>query len=132
LRRNEADKDTYIFPFVYFADAAAKRGDPSSLRGTLMMRSDPRPSHLGTGMSQRAKVSSWTRISDNVMPPRVKNISNYRNGQLATYEVKADGYDVALLLGPAGKVAEAPGACVMLVKNGTLITPDPASGILES
>jgi branched-chain amino acid aminotransferase len=132
LRRNEADSDTYIFPFVYFADAAAKRGDPSSLRGDLMVRADPRPSHLGTGMSQRAKVSSWTRISDNVMPPRVKNISNYRNGQLATYEVKSDGYDVALLLGPNGKVAEAPGACVMLVKNGTLVTPDATSGILES
>ncbi len=132
LRRNDAREDTYIFPLVYLGDAQGKRFDPSKLEGDIFMRTSPRPSHLGAGMSQRAKVSSWTRISDNVMPPRIKNISNYRNGQLATYEVKTDGYDVALLLGPGGKVAEAPGACVMLVKNGKLITPDPTSGILES
>ena len=66
------------------------------------------------------------------MPPRVKNISNYRNGQLATHEVKLDGYDVALCLNPQGKVSEAPGACVMFVKDGKLITPDASSGILES
>src|SRR5690606_7543114 len=76
--------------------------------------------------------SSWTRISDNVMPPRVKNISNYRNGHLALHEVKMDGYDCAVLLNPQGKVAEAPGACIMLVRDGKLITPDAASGILES
>lgn len=132
LRQNGNREDTYIFPLVYFGAADTKRADPSSLKGDLVVRTDPRSSHLGTGLVQRGKISSWTRISDNVMPPRVKNISNYRNGQLATYEVKLDGYDVALLLGPDGKVAEAPGACVMFVKNDRLITPDPASGILES
>lgn len=132
LRKNNSREDTYVFPLVYFGDAQRKRADPSSLKGDMFMQTDPRPSHLDTGMTQRAKVSSWTRISDNVMPPRVKNISNYRNGQLATYEVKGDGYDVALLLGPDGKVTEAPGACVMFVKNGTLVTPDLTSGILES
>jgi branched-chain amino acid aminotransferase len=132
LKANGSREDTYIFPLVYFGQAQTKRADPASLQGDLFVRTDPRPSHLGTGLEHRAKISSWTRISDNVMPPRVKNISNYRNGQLATYEVKLDGYDVALLLGADGKVTEAPGACLMFVKNGTLITPDPASGILES
>ncbi|HWV22708.1 MAG TPA: branched-chain amino acid transaminase [Thermomicrobiales bacterium] len=132
LRANECREDTYVFPLVYFGEARTKRADPGSLHGDLYITTDSRPSHLGTGMTQRAKVSSWNRISDNVMPPRVKNISNYRNGQLATYEVKQDGYDVALLLGPDAKVTESSGACVMFVKNGKLITPDPASGILES
>lgn len=132
LKANECREDTYVFPLVYFGEAQTKRADPGSLHGDLFVRTNARPSHLGTGMTQRAKISSWTRISDNVMPPRVKNISNYRNGQLATYEVKLDGYDVALLLGADGKVTEAPGACVMFIKNGTLVTPDPASGILES
>lgn len=132
LRANECREDTYVFPLVYFGAARTKRFDPGSLRGDLLITTNARPSHLGTGKTQRAKISSWNRISDNVMPPRVKNISNYRNGQLATHEVKLDGYDVALLLGLDGKVTEAPGACVMFVKNGMLITPDPASGILES
>ena len=132
LRANEVREDTYIFPLVYLGASQAKRFDPTALAGELMIRTNPMPSHLGIGMTQRAKVSSWTRISDNVMPPRVKNIANYRNGQLATHEVRLDGYDVAIMLSPQGKVSEAPGACVVFVRDGKLITPDPSSGILES
>lgn len=132
MQVNEVKEDTYIRPLVYSGNAEGKRNDVSDLAGSLLVNTHPMASHLNTGYVQHAKVSSWSRISDNVMPPRIKNISNYRNGQLATYEVKQDGYDVALLLNPQGKVAEAPGACVMLVRDGKLITPDITSGILES
>lgn len=131
LRENECREDTYIFPFVYGSSSAA-RHDPSKLECETLIRTTAMPSHLGTGFSQHARVSTWTRISDTVMPPRIKNISNYRNGQLATHEVKLDGYDVALMLNPQGKISEAPGACVALVRDGKLITPDVTSGILES
>jgi branched-chain amino acid aminotransferase len=83
-------------------------------------------------MTQTAKVSSWRRISEDVMPPRVKNLSNYRNSQLAGMEARQDGYDTAILLNHLGKVAEGPGACVMLVSGNQVITPDIGSGILES
>lgn len=129
---NEIDDDTYIFPLVYSGGDPANRSDPASLEAAMYITTRPNPTHLGTDKVVRAKVSSWTRISDNVLPPRIKNISNYRNGHLALHEVKLDGYDAALLLNPQGKLAEAPGACVMLVKNGKVITPDTASGILES
>jgi len=132
LQANEVREDTYIRPLVYTANAAGKRNSPNELQGELLVNTNPMPTHLGTGFVQHAKVSSWSRISDNVMPPRVKNISNYRNGQLATYEVREDGYDVALMLNAQGKVSEAPAACVMLVRDGKLITPDITSGILES
>lgn len=129
---NGIDDDTYIFPLVYSGGDQAKRNDPAALEAAMYITTRPNPTHLCTDKIVRAKVSSWTRISDNVLPPRIKNISNYRNGHLALHEVKLDGYDAALLLNPQGKLAEAPGACVMLVKNGKLITPDTASGILES
>jgi branched-chain amino acid aminotransferase len=132
LMENECREDTYIFPLVYGADAETKRFDPGSLGSELMIRTRAMPSHLGTDFQQHARVSTWTRISDTVMPPRVKNISNYRNGQLATHEVKLDGYDVAFMLNPQGKISEAPGACIAFVANGKLITPDVTSGILES
>jgi branched-chain amino acid aminotransferase len=77
-------------------------------------------------------VSSWRRISEDVMPPRVKNLSNYRNSQLAGMEARYDGYDTAVLLNHHGKVSEGPGACIMLVDDNKLITPEPGSGILES
>jgi branched-chain amino acid aminotransferase len=47
-------------------------------------------------------------------------------------EARLDGYDTAILLNHLGKVAEWPGACVMLVSGNQVITPDVGSGILES
>lgn len=132
VQANECREDTYIFPLVYGAEADAKRFDPNDLRAEVTIRTRSMPSHLATGYTQNARFSTWTRISDTVMPPRVKNISNYRNGQLATHEVRQDGYDVAFMLNPQGKVSEAPGACVVAVSNGKLLTPDLTSGILES
>ena len=132
LRANDAREDTYIRPLVYTGDTNGKRFAQLAPRAEVLINTHGMPSHLLTGMTQRAKVSSWTRISDNVMPPRVKNISNYRNGQLAGNEARLDGYDVAFLLNPQGKVSEAPGACVMIIRNGVLITPGVTSGILES
>ena len=54
------------------------------------------------------QVSSWTRISDNSMPPRVKAMPNYHNSRLALLQARADGYDDAILLSSDGKVTEWP------------------------
>jgi branched-chain amino acid aminotransferase len=50
-----------------------------------------------------ACVSSWQRISDYSMPPRVKCAANYQNGRLALLQARLDGYDSAILLNTAGK-----------------------------
>ena len=132
LRANESCEDTYIRPLAYSMGTSGKRLSDLSAELGLLINTNPMPSQLDSGTAIRVKVSSWTRISDTVMPPRIKNISNYRNGQLATMEVKADGYDNALLLSPQGKVSEAPGACVMMIRKGQLVTPPTTDGILES
>lgn len=131
-RLNECHQDTYFFPLAYTADSYFTRYDSMEVKTALQILTRPMPSHLGSGHGMHAKVSSWRRISEDVMPPRVKNISNYRNGQLARQEVAQDGYDTAIILNHQGKVSEAPGACVMFVRDGKLITPDLTSGILES
>lgn len=131
-RKNDFAEDTYFFPLAYTADSYHTRYDSGQVQATLQIVTRPMPSHLGAGKGMSAKFSSWRRISEDVMPPRVKNLSNYRNGQLARQETAADGYDTALILNHLGKVAEGPGACVMFVRDGKLITPDPTSGILES
>lgn len=132
IQANESREDTYIRPLAYSSGASGKRLSSMATAAEVLINTNPMPTHLLTGYTQKAKVSSWTRISDNVMPPRIKNISNYRNGQLATMEAMQDGYDVAFLLNPQGKIAEASGACVAMVRHGKLITPDTTSGILES
>jgi branched-chain amino acid aminotransferase len=132
LRKNEVREDTYIRPMAYTANAAGKRFSEIGAESSLLINTHAMPTHLKTGLTHSAATSSWRRISDDVMPPRIKNFSNYRNGQLASMEARANGYDIGLLLNAQGKVAEAPGACVMLVAGGKIITPDVTSSILES
>lgn len=132
LRVNEAREDTYIYPMAYTNDSYNHRFDKPDQAAAIVIHTKPMPSHLGSDLAFKARVSSWRRISEDVMPPRVKNLSNYRNGQLARLEALQDGYDTALLLNSQGKVAEAPGACVMHVRNGKLVTPDLQSSVLES
>ena len=79
-----------------------------------------------------ACVSSWRRISDNIMPPRAKVGANYMNARFAHLQAIHDGYDLPLFLDQHGHVAEGAGACVMLIKDGKLITPSTTSSILES
>jgi branched-chain amino acid aminotransferase len=132
LRANDIREDTYIRPLAYAAETSGKRFAQLGQDTALLINTSPMESHLKSGMTQTAKVSSWRRISEDVMPPRIKNLSNYRNSQLAGMEARHDGYDTAILLNHLGKVAEGPGACVMLVSSDRIITPDIGSGILES
>jgi branched-chain amino acid aminotransferase len=131
-RANEIREDTYIRPLVYRGEGGGRGFSSFGGSTDVLINTRPNPSHLLSGRHSSACVSSWTRISDNVMPPRIKNVSNYRNGQLAGMEASLNGYDVALILNQQGKVAEGGGSCVMLVRNGKLITPDVTQSILES
>ena len=59
-----------------------------------------------TGLS--ACISSWRRIDDNSMPPRVKTGANYVAGRYAHLESNRAGYDLPIFLNANGKVAKAP------------------------
>jgi len=78
-----------------------------------------------------AAVSSWRRISDDAMPPRIKAGANYHNSRLAQHEAVRNGFDTTLLLNQRGTVSEAPGSCVVMVRDGQLVTPPGTSGVLE-
>lgn len=90
----------------------------------------PRSAKITEGIS--AQVSSWMRVPDNAMPMRAKVNANYQNGRLATLQSNADGYDTAIMLNSRGKVAEGPGMCFFMVRDGVPITPHTSSDILES
>jgi branched-chain amino acid aminotransferase len=132
IRANDHREDIYIRPLAYRGGSSGGGFSGFGSEASILINTSLRPTHLLTGRKQDACVSSWTRISDNVMPPRIKNLSNYRNGQLANMEANINGYDTAILLNTQGKVAEGPGACIMLVRDGKVITPDVTASILES
>src|SRR5215813_5114124 len=64
-----------------------------------------------------ACISSWQRISDSSMPPQIKCAANYQNGRLALLQARLDGYDSAILLNTAGKVAEEPRGCIFVCRG---------------
>ena len=77
-------------------------------------------------------VTSWRRINDETLPPRIKCGANYINSRVGQREALRNGYDTCLFLNEAGKVAEGPGSCFFLIKNGTVITPQLTDDVLES
>jgi len=130
LRVNNCTEDVYIRPFAFIE--ANMFGVAPDADARIVISTKPMPSRLQSGKVSHMCVSSWSRITDNVMPPRVKASSNYLNSRLASEEARRNGYDGALILNPNGKVAEAQGACVMIVRDGKIVTPSVTSGILES
>lgn len=77
-------------------------------------------------------VTSWRRINDEVLSPRIKCGANYINSRLGQREAIRNGYDTCIFLNNVGKVAEGPGSCLFIVKDGNLITPQLTDAVLES
>lgn len=77
-------------------------------------------------------VATWRRIADDVVPARVKAGANYQNNRLAAVEARENGFDDAILLTQTGKVSEATGAALMMVRDGDLVVPPVTDGVLES
>jgi branched-chain amino acid aminotransferase len=98
----------------------------------LMCAAIPRPPRSLEERVVKACISSWRRIDDRSMPPRIKAGANYHNGRLAQLQAHADGYDEALLLSEEGKLAEGWGACLFLIRDGVVLTAPVSGGILES
>jgi branched-chain amino acid aminotransferase len=78
----------------------------------------------------RAKISSWQRVSPNIVPHVSKATGVYLNSMLAVTEALNAGYDEAILLTPEGNVADGSGENIFVVRDGVLYTPDLATGIL--
>lgn len=83
-------------------------------------------------LRQGEYMSSWTRIDDNMMPPRVKAGANYINSRYGFLQAQQDGYDLPIFLDRNGKVSESSGSCLFMVREGTLVTPPLSSSVLES
>ena len=132
LRANEYRCDVYIQPLAYFGGGIPGYLAVLEQPGELVITARPASSNLSTPKVAHCNVSSWTRISDNVMPPRAKAITNYQNSRYVSTESQINGYDFGIILNEAGKVSEASYACIYIVRDGVAITPPVSAGILES
>ena len=131
VRINKLD-ECYIRPLVYIGHG--KMGvypDDNAIR--VSIAAWKWGSYLGEDALSngiRAKVSSFTRHHVNVTMTRAKVSGYYVNSILAKQEVKASGYDEAILLDPDGYVAEGTGENIFIIRKGVIKTT-PLTSILE-
>jgi branched-chain amino acid aminotransferase len=129
IKANELREDIHIRLLVW-VDGEGDMGATGPVGWSLAAL--PKPPSKAVSEGIHCGVSSWRRIDDNAMPARVKATANYNNGRLATLQGKADGYDNVIILTDDGRVAESPGSCFFMVRNGMPVTPGVDSDILES
>lgn len=132
LKANEFQGDCYIQPLAYFGDGHPGYLASGERDGDITILARQSSSVLGSGQVVSCGVSSWGRLSDNVMPPRAKAIANYQNSRYVANEASVNGYDFGVLLNHQGKVSEVSYACIYIVRDGIAITPPVTAGILES
>jgi branched-chain amino acid aminotransferase len=130
VKKNAPKQNIYIRPFLYKAglELTPKLGGIPAQLAIYMM---PLGDYLDLSHPIRLGVSSWQRIEDDIIPSRAKVTGGYINSCLAKDEAAEGGYDDAIMLNREGKVAEASGANLFIVRNGALITAPITADILE-
>ena len=129
LKANDFREDTYIRLQVY-VDEWGSMTSTGPVGSTVICRPRPRVATFEKG--QTFVTSSWSRNGENASPPRIKASANYLNSRLAGLEAKRQGAGGAVILNQNGTIAEGPGGCLFLMRDGVFLTPDVNSGILES
>lgn len=77
-----------------------------------------------------AKISSFQRISPNILPSSAKATGQYINSILAKTEALDCGYDEAIMLDFRGFVSEGPGENIFMVNDSEIYTPPKYASIL--
>jgi len=129
LRKNNCKGTTYIRPVAF---KGSNQLSPTLMDddNRVIIYCQPLGSYAGKD-ELRVAVSSWTRLDDNMLPPRTKASAAYMNSGLASLEVVQNGFDEAIFLTSDGHVSEGPGENLFLVKKGKLVTPAASENILE-
>jgi branched-chain amino acid aminotransferase len=129
LQANRPATPIYLRPFVYTSDLgiAPRLHD---IETDFLIYGIELGDYLSPdGVSCR--ISSWTRQEDRSLPLRGKISGAYITSSLAKTEAVRSGFDEALLLNSRGKVSEASGMNLFIVRDGVLITPGVEQDILE-
>ena len=129
LRANKPTCPVYLRPFVYTSDLGIAPRLHNIETDFLIYGLE-----LGDYLSPEGvscRISSWTRQEDRSLPLRGKISGAYITSSLAKTEAVKSGFDEALLLNSRGKVSEASGMNLFIVRDGVLITPGVDQDILE-
>ena len=129
VRQNKPTEPFYIRPFVYTSDLGiAPR--LHNVKKDFFVYGIALGDYLSSD-GVTCRISSWCRQEDRSLPLRGKISGAYITSSLAKTEAVESGFDEAILLTAQGKVSEASGMNVFLVRNGELIAPGVYQDVLE-
>lgn len=129
VKKNNPNTSFYIRPFVYTSDLGIAPRLHNIEKDFFVYGLELGDYLSPDGVSCR--ISSWYRQEDRSLPLRAKISGAYITSSLAKTEAVESGFDEAILINSQGKVCEASGMNIFIVRNGQLITPGFDQDILE-
>ena len=129
VKKNKPSESFYIRPFVYTSDLGiAPR--LHKIEKDFFVYGLPLGDYLSPdGISCR--ISSWYRQEDRSLPLRGKISGAYITSSLAKTEAVESGFDEAILMNSQGKVSEASGMNIFVIRGGKIYTPGFDQDVLE-
>lgn len=129
VQKNRPQTSFYIRPFVYTSDLGIAPRLHNIDKNFFVYGLELDDYLPADGVSCR--LSSWCRQEDLSLPLRGKISGAYITSSLAKTEAVASGFDEAILMNRQGKVSEASGMNLFILRHGQLITPGCEQDILE-
>ncbi|MEA5509201.1 branched-chain amino acid transaminase [Crocosphaera sp. UHCC 0190] len=129
VKKNKPSKSFYMRPLVYSSGLGVAPRLHNIEKDFFVYGLEMGDYLSPDGISCR--ISSWTRQEDRSFPLRGKISAAYITSALAKTEAVESGFDEAILMNSQGKVCEATGMNLFIVRNGHLITPGFEQDILE-
>ncbi|NEO16536.1 MULTISPECIES: branched-chain amino acid transaminase [unclassified Moorena] len=129
IKQNKPTTSFYIRPFVYTSDLGISPRLHNIEKDFFVYGLE-----LGDYLSPEGvscRISSWYRQQDQSLPLRGKISGAYITSSLAKSEAVESRFDEAIMMNSEGKVSEASGMNIFVVRNGQLITPGFDQDILE-
>ncbi|MGB3615005.1 MAG: branched-chain amino acid transaminase [Elainellaceae cyanobacterium] len=129
VAKNQPKTSFYIRPFVYTSDLGIAPRLHNVQKNFFIYGLE-----LGDYLSPEGvscRIGSWYRQEDRSLPLRGKISGAYITSSLAKTEAVDSGFDESILLNSQGKVSEATGMNIFIVRRGTIITPGFEQDILE-
>ena len=116
-------QDLYIRPLAYKSEELVANIKLQEVSSDFTLIMVPFGEYLETDGALKCCTSSWRRVDDTNVPPRLKISGTYVNGILAKTEATLAGFDEAIMLTQDGFVSEGSGENLFMINDGVIITP---------
>lgn len=123
IKNTDHREDVYIRPLVYKSEELVANLKLHELASDFTLIIVPFGSYIDSEGAIKCCTSSWRRMDDTIIPPRVKISGHYVNSILAKTEAVMAGFDEAIMLNEDGGVSEGTGENLFMISDDKLHTP---------